>query len=98
MVDQGADVGAGADAERQVSCSSSSSSSCSSSPSSSSCSSSRKREAAGKEVSSSEDDEKLPDESAVSVEESKPIPEDDPEYYMKVHDPYEDDKNAHTSY
>jgi len=58
----------------------------------------RKREAAGKEVSSSEDDEKLPDESAVSVEESKPIPEDDPEYYMKVHDPYEDDKNAHTSY
>ena len=48
-------------------------------------------------MSSSEDEERLPDESE-GVEERRTIPEDDPEYYMKVHDPYEDDANAHTSY
>jgi len=53
-----------------------------------------KREAAGKTYSSdSEDDERLPDES-----EKKAIPEDDPDYYSKVHDPYEDDHRAHESY
>ena len=52
-----------------------------------------KREAAGKVYEdSSDDDERLPDESV------KTIPEDDPDYYSKVHDPYEDDPNAHESY
>jgi len=52
-----------------------------------------KREAAGKVYEdSSDDDEKLPDESVPT------IPEDDPDYYSKVHDPYEDDPNAHLSY
>jgi len=55
----------------------------------------RKREEAGKTYSDDSDDERLPDESA-PVE--KAIPEDDPEYYMKVHDPYEDDHRAHESY
>ena len=53
-----------------------------------------KREAAGKTYSDSEDDdERLPDESK-----KKTIPEDDPDYYSKVHDPYDDDPNAHESY
>ena len=53
-----------------------------------------KREAEGRTYSDSEDDdERLPDES-----EKKGIPEDDPDYYSKVHDPYEDDPNAHESY
>jgi len=53
----------------------------------------KKREAAGKVYDdSSDDDERLPDESVPT------IPEDDPEYYSKVHDPYEDDPNAHLSY
>jgi len=52
-----------------------------------------KREAAGKVYEDSDDDdEKLPDESV------KTIPEDDPDYYSKVHDPYEEDPNAHLSY
>jgi len=52
-----------------------------------------KREAAGKVYEDSDDDdEKLPDESVPT------IPEDDPEYYSKVHDPYEEDPNAHESY
>ena len=55
----------------------------------------RKREEAGKTYSSESDDERLPDESA-PVE--KAIPEDDPDYYTKVHDPYEDDHRAHESY
>jgi len=55
----------------------------------------RKREEAGKTYSSDSDDERLPDESA-PVE--KAIPEDDPDYYTKVHDPYEDDHRAHESY
>ena len=53
-----------------------------------------KREAEGRTYSDTDedDDERLPDE-------SKPtIPEDDPDYYSKVHDPYEDDPNAHESY
>lgn len=54
----------------------------------------KKREAAGKTYSS-DDDEKLPDESEQT---DAPIPEDDPEYYMKVHNPYEDDREAHASY
>jgi len=53
-----------------------------------------KREAKGKTYSSDSDDQ-LPDE---SQKVAKTIPEDDPEYYMKVHDPYEDDREAHTSY
>ena len=53
-----------------------------------------KREAAGRTYSDSDDDdEKLPDESVKNT-----IPEDDPDYYCKVHDPYEDDPNAHESY
>jgi len=53
-----------------------------------------KREAEGKTYSDSDDDdERLPDES-----EKKVIPEDDPDYYSKVHDPYEDDPRAHESY
>lgn len=55
----------------------------------------RKREEAGKTYSDDSDDERLPDESA-PVE--KAIPEDDPDYYTKVHDPYEDDHRAHESY
>ena len=55
----------------------------------------RKREEAGKTYSSDSDDERLPDESEPVA---KSIPEDDPEYYMKVHDPYEDDHRAHESY
>ena len=52
-----------------------------------------KREAAGKVYDDSDDDdERLPDES------TNTIPEDDPDYYSKVHDPYEDDPNAHESY
>ena len=52
-----------------------------------------KREAEGRTYSDSdEDDEKLPDESV------QKIPEDDPDYYSKVHDPYNDDPNAHESY
>ena len=56
----------------------------------------KKREAAGKVYSSDDDDERLPDESEQPVKKS--IPEDDPEYYSKVHDPYEDDTDAHCSY
>ena len=53
-----------------------------------------KRDAAGKTYSDSDDEEeRLPDESAKNS-----IPEDDPDYYSKVHDPYEDDPNAHESY
>merc|ERR1719411_471147 len=53
-----------------------------------------KREAAGKTYSDSDDeDERLPDESTKNT-----IPEDDPDYYSVVHDPYEDDPNAHESY
>ena len=44
----------------------------------------RKREEAGKTYSSDSDDERLPDESEPVA---KSIPEDDPEYYTKVHDP-----------
>lgn len=54
-----------------------------------------KREAAGKTYSDDEDDERLPAEGATVT---KTIPEDDPDYYSKVHDPYEDDPNAHESY
>jgi len=53
-----------------------------------------KREAAGKVYEDSDDDdERLPDESK-----KQSIPEDDPNYYSMVHDPYEDDPNAHESY
>merc|ERR1711864_12674 len=55
-----------------------------------------KRAAEGKTYSDDEDDgERLPDDGAT---ETKKIPEDDPDYYSKVHDPYEDDPEAHTSY
>ena len=51
-----------------------------------------KREAAGKTYSSDDsDEERLPDESV----KKQAIPEDDPDYYSKVHDPYEDDHRAH---
>ena len=56
----------------------------------------KKREEAGKTYSS-DDDERLPDESEEPVTET--IPEDNPDYYSTVHDPYEDKeygKNALT--
>ena len=54
----------------------------------------RKMEVIIDDSSDDSDEERLPDESV----KKQAIPEDDPDYYSKVHDPYEDDHRAHESY